>query len=176
MSFVMLAGARRASGSREYTTSPVAPFATTTARASTTGKTSCADAAGARTRARRRGPSSRRTPANRSRLQSASVGAIDRRERALEVQLGALGGIEVRPTRIFLWGGAEREGHERLVSLGPAPKNLVDEGMDRELRAGSVRVRSLGNPLLTVALAGVHAARKVRAARSTSGSGSAGRE
>jgi len=103
------------------------------------------------------------------------VGAIDRRERALEVQLGALGGIEVRPTRIFLWGGAEREGHERLVSLGRAPTNLVDEGTDRELRAGSVRVRSLGNPFLTVALAGVHAARKVRSGR-PSESGSAGRE
>jgi hypothetical protein len=64
-------------------------------------------------------------------------------ERSFEVQLGPLGGFDLRPTRFFVWSGAEREGRER------------------ELRAGAVRVRSLGNPLMTAALAGVHAARKI---------------
>ena len=86
-------------------------------------------------------------------------------ERALEVQLGPFGGFEVRPTRVFVWGGSEREG-QRVVSLGAAPRNLVAEEK-RELRAGSLRVRSAGNPVLTVALAGVYAVRRFRASRSS---------
>jgi hypothetical protein len=82
------------------------------------------------------------------------------RERSLEIQVGGLGGFEVRPTRFFLWSGAQREGRERVLSLGSAPRSLSLPRRERELRAGSVRVRSLGNPLMTMALAGVHAARK----------------
>jgi hypothetical protein len=83
------------------------------------------------------------------------------RERSLEIQVGRLGGLEIRPTRVFLWSGGEREGRDRVVSLGSAPRNLTLPRRERELRAGSVHVRSLGNPLMTMALAGVHAARKV---------------
>jgi hypothetical protein len=82
-------------------------------------------------------------------------------ERALEVRLGAVGGFELRPTRIFLWSGEEREGRERVVSLGSPPRSLDLERRERELHAGSLHVRSLGNPLMTIALAGVHAARKL---------------
>jgi hypothetical protein len=82
------------------------------------------------------------------------------RERSLEIQVGGLGGFEVRPTRFFLWAGEEREGRERVVSLGSAPRSLTLPRREREVRAGSVRVRSLGNPLMTVALAGVHAVRR----------------
>ena len=82
------------------------------------------------------------------------------RERSLEIQLGGFGGFEVRPTRFFLWGGGEREGRERVLSLDSAPQNLTLPRRERELRAGSVEIRSLGNPLMTVALAGVHAVRK----------------
>jgi hypothetical protein len=82
------------------------------------------------------------------------------RERSLEIQVGGFGGFEVRPTRFFLWSGEEREGRERVLSLGSAPRNLTLPRRERELRAGSVRVRSLGNPLMTVALAGVHAVRR----------------
>lgn len=82
------------------------------------------------------------------------------RERSLEIQVGGLGGFEVRPTRFFLWPGAEREDRERVVSLGSAPRSLSLPRREREFRAGSVRVRSLGNPLMTMALAGVHAVRK----------------
>jgi hypothetical protein len=35
---------------------------------------------------------------------------------------------------------------------------------ERELLAGAVRVRTLGNPLMTLALAGVHAFRAARRA------------
>jgi hypothetical protein len=82
-------------------------------------------------------------------------------ERSVEVQLGPLGGFDLRPTRVFLWVGEEREGRERIVSLGSAPRSLRIPRRERELETRGVRVRSLGNPLMTVALAGVHVARRV---------------
>jgi hypothetical protein len=82
-------------------------------------------------------------------------------ERSVEVQLGPLGGFDLRPTRLFVWAGAERAARERIVSLGTPPRNLLIPRREREIHAGSVRVRSLGNPVMTAALAGVHAARKL---------------
>ncbi len=79
----------------------------------------------------------------------------------MEVQLGPLGGFDLRPTRLFVWAGGERAARERIVSLGSPPRNLLIPRREREIHAGSVRVRSLGNPAMTVALAGVHAARKL---------------
>ena len=90
-------------------------------------------------------------------------------ERSVEVQVGGLGGFDLRPTRFFVWVGAEREGRERVVSLGAPPRNLRIPRRERHLQAGAVHVRSRGNPLMTVALAGVQVARKLadekRAAR-----------
>jgi hypothetical protein len=86
-------------------------------------------------------------------------------ERSLEIQLGALGGLDLRPTRVFLWAGAEREGRERIVPLGSPPRSLRIPRRERELQAGGVQVRSLGNPLMTIALAGVHVARLLAAER-----------
>lgn len=82
-------------------------------------------------------------------------------ERSLEIQLGPLGGLDLRPTRLFVWGGAERAGRERIVPLGSAPRNLRIPRRERELHAGRVHVRSLGNPVMTVALAGVHVAKRI---------------
>jgi hypothetical protein len=82
-------------------------------------------------------------------------------ERSLQIQVGRLGGIDVRPTRLFLWGGEEREGRERIVSLGTPPRSLLIPRREREVEAGAVHVRSLGNPLMTIALAGVHVARRL---------------
>jgi hypothetical protein len=86
------------------------------------------------------------------------------RERELEVQLGALGGFEVRPTRVFVWAGGERGRQERIVSLRSSPRSLMIPRRERELLAGGIRVRTLGNPLMTIALAGVHAVRAARRA------------
>jgi hypothetical protein len=88
------------------------------------------------------------------------------RERELEIQVGGVGGLELRPTRIFLWAGGQRAGRERIISLGAKPRSLMIPRKEREVSAGSVRVRSLGNPLMTIALAGVHALRAARRAAS----------
>lgn len=82
-------------------------------------------------------------------------------ERSFEVQLGALGGFELRPTRCFLWTGEDRAGRERVVSLGSAPRSLRIPRREREVEMGIVRARTLGNPLMTIALAGVHVARRL---------------
>ena len=82
-------------------------------------------------------------------------------ERAVEIRLGGLGGVELRPTRLFVWTGAEREANERIVSLGSPPRSLDIARKETELHAGPVHVRTLGNPLMTIALAGVHAVRRL---------------
>jgi hypothetical protein len=82
-------------------------------------------------------------------------------ERTLELQLGNLGGFELRPTRLFLWAGDERGDQERIVPFGGEPRSLDLAREEHELRAGSVRMRTLGNPLMTIALAGVHAVRRL---------------
>jgi hypothetical protein len=83
-------------------------------------------------------------------------------ERSLQVQVGALGGFELRPTRVFVWGGADRAEGQRVLPLGSAPRSLTIPRRPRELQAGALEVRTLGNPLMTIALAGVHAARNLR--------------
>ena len=84
------------------------------------------------------------------------------RERGFEVQLGELGGFELRPTRLFLWPGADRETQSRVLSLGKPPRNLLLPRTETLYRAGSMRMTSVGNPLMTLALAAVHTAKAVR--------------
>jgi hypothetical protein len=86
-------------------------------------------------------------------------------ERSLEVQIGSLGGFDLRPTRFFVWAGEERKGRERVVPLDSPPRNLRIPRQERRVEVGLVRARTLGNPLMTIALAGVHAAKKVSAER-----------
>jgi hypothetical protein len=83
-------------------------------------------------------------------------------ERSVQVQLGSLGGFDLRPTRFFVWTGEEREGRERVLPLGSAPRSILIPRRPRDIEAGPVHVRTLGNPLMTLALAGVHAARRLR--------------
>jgi hypothetical protein len=97
-----------------------------------------------------------------SRVERTEGARVRGRERELEIQLGGLGGLELRPTRIFVWTGGQRTGQERVISLGIQPRSLMIPRRERELRAGTLRVRSLGNPLMTIALAGVHAVRAAR--------------
>jgi hypothetical protein len=78
-------------------------------------------------------------------------------ERSLQVELKGLGGFELRPTRLFVWGGEERRANERVLPLGSAPRSLTIPRRRRERQAGAVELTTLGNPVLTIALAGVHA-------------------
>ena len=80
-------------------------------------------------------------------------------ERSVEVRLGSLGGFELRPTRLFLWQGGTRRERERVVSFGREPIGLGRSRNDSTLRAGAVEVRANGNPLVTIALAGIVAFR-----------------
>ncbi len=75
-------------------------------------------------------------------------------ERSLEIRLGSVGGFELRPTRLFVWRGDEREGCERVVPLGERPSGLDYERSETSTRAGALEMRALGNPLMTIALAG----------------------
>jgi hypothetical protein len=83
-------------------------------------------------------------------------------ERSLQVEVRGLGGFELRPTRMFVWGGQERARNERVLPLGSAPRSLTVPRRPRERQAGAVELRTLGNPIMTIALAGVHAARALR--------------
>ena len=83
-------------------------------------------------------------------------------ERSLQVEVRGLGGFELRPTRVFVWGGDERHATERILPLGSAPRSLTIPRRLRERRAGVVELKTLGNPVLTVALAGVQVARSLR--------------
>lgn len=83
-------------------------------------------------------------------------------ERSLQVEVRGLGGFELRPTRVFVWGGDERRASERVLPLGSAPRSLTIPRRPRERQAGGVELTTLGNPVLTVALAGVHLARALR--------------
>lgn len=81
-------------------------------------------------------------------------------ERAFEVRLGSLGGFEVRPTRVFVWTGAEREASQRLVPLAERPVGLRYPRRERTVRLGALELRSRGNPVMTLALAGAIAFRR----------------
>lgn len=81
-------------------------------------------------------------------------------ERSLEIRVGSLGGIELRPTRLFVWKGEERAGNEQLVPIGERPAGLDYPRHETNVKAGAVSVRTIGNPLMTMALAGVIAFRR----------------
>ena len=81
-------------------------------------------------------------------------------ERAFEIELGGLGGFELRPTRVFVWTGDERERSQRLVPLADRPIGLDRSRRESIVHVGPVKVRSRGNPLMTVALAGAIAFRR----------------
>lgn len=81
-------------------------------------------------------------------------------ERAFEIKLGSLGGVEVRPTRLFVWKGSEREVAERVVPLADRPVGLSHARQESTIRAGAVELRSRGNPLMTLAIAGAVALKR----------------
>jgi hypothetical protein len=91
-------------------------------------------------------------------------------ERSFEVQIGPLFGVDVRPSRVFVWTGADRQAR-RIVPLGRPPRTMVVPRRRRQFRAGPVEVTLLGNPLLTLGQAGISAARAARRGRRAISSG-----
>lgn len=85
-------------------------------------------------------------------------------ERSLEVQVGPLFGVDVRPSRVFVWTGSDRE-QRRIVPLGRPPRTMVIPRRRRQFRAGPVEVTLLGNPIVTLGQAGIAAARAARRSR-----------
>jgi hypothetical protein len=45
-------------------------------------------------------------------------------ERQVTVQVGRLGGFDLRPSRLFFWLGRDRDRRQRIVSYGRPPKVL----------------------------------------------------
>ena len=89
------------------------------------------------------------------RSQRRQPGRVRGVERSLQVEVRGLGGFELRPTRSS--SGAARSGGptERILPLGSAPRSLTIPRRRRERQAGAVELTTLGNPVLTIALAGV---------------------
>ena len=86
-------------------------------------------------------------------------------ERSVEVQVGGLFGIDLRPTRLFVWLGPRRRG-ERILWLGAQPRISSTPRRRHEMTAGPVRVSALGNPIVTLGQTGLTLARVARARRS----------
>lgn len=81
-------------------------------------------------------------------------------ERSLEISLGSVGGFELRPTRLFVWKGGRAAEAERIMSFGREPVGLDYSRRESSLQAGPVHVRTVGNPVLTIAIAGAIAFRR----------------
>jgi hypothetical protein len=73
-------------------------------------------------------------------------------ERRVEIQLGELGGLDVRPSRTFLWVGRRRAGHEAIVSSGEAPHVPREPKQERSVRLGELEITYAGNPGVTLPL------------------------
>lgn len=74
-------------------------------------------------------------------------------ERQVTVQAGDFFGFDVRPSRVFLWVGRQRDESARIVSLDRRPRVLRYPRQRRFLHVGGGEVSYLGNPLLTMTLA-----------------------
>jgi hypothetical protein len=81
-------------------------------------------------------------------------------ERSFELRLGSLGGFEVRPTRLFVWKGPQRDGSQRVLPLAERPVGLDRARVESTIRIGGVELRSRGNPALTLAIAGAVAVKR----------------
>jgi hypothetical protein len=86
-------------------------------------------------------------------------------ERRVTVQVGRWFGVDLRPSRTFVWAGERGLGLERVVSFGRRPRLLRAGRLPRRMRVGSAEVTYLGSPVVTVPLAAYEATRLALAAR-----------
>ncbi len=89
-------------------------------------------------------------------------------ERRVALQVGDLFGVDVRPSRTFVWLGRRSAGHEAIVSLGGPPSVPRRPLEEHSAQLGPAEISYAGNPALTVPLSAYRAAREAlrrRAAR-----------
>ena len=90
-------------------------------------------------------------------------------ERQVSVQVGRSFGFDLRPSRLFVWAGPEREDHERIVSLGKPPARMQAPRRRRWLKVGPAEISYLGSPAVTVPLSAwryaQHARKRAREAQ-----------
>lgn len=87
----------------------------------------------------------------------------------MSVQVGDLFGVDVRPSRAFVWAGRRRAGAETIVSLGSPPELPHRPLEERSLRLGAAEITYAGNPALTLPLSIYRAARQALRARAARG-------
>lgn len=102
------------------------------------------------------------TPAPRSERWSPITVVPVQVEPSVRLEVWPVGGVEVRPTRVFVWAGPGRR-LVRVMPLGGTPRAPRRALRERSYRLGPVRAHGLGNPAATLARTGVRAvARAVR--------------
>ncbi len=85
-------------------------------------------------------------------------------ERRVSLQVGGIFGMDVRPSRTFVWLGEREEGREVIVSLGSAPKVLKNPGPPHSVNVAGTEISWVGSPVVTVPQATLRAARQAWAA------------
>jgi hypothetical protein len=73
-------------------------------------------------------------------------------ERRVAVQVGDLFGLDVRPSRTFVWIGRRVEGEEAVLSLGKPPKVLPETTPLQSKHVGPAEITYLGSPAYTLPL------------------------
>jgi hypothetical protein len=86
-------------------------------------------------------------------------------ERRVALQVGTLFGVDVRPSRAFVWLGRRRAGEEAIVSLGTPPSMPRHRLEERTRQVGSTEITYAGNPAVTVPMSAYRAAREALRAR-----------
>ena len=81
-------------------------------------------------------------------------------EQGVSVTVGRWGGVEMRPTRVFVWFGDRELGHERVLPTGMQPRLLRSPRRRRHLCFGTCRIAFLGNPAVTIGLLGLNVVRR----------------
>lgn len=90
------------------------------------------------------------------------------RERRVTVQVGTLFGLDVRPSRAFVWLGRRRAGGEAILPLGGPPRLPRRPLEEKTRQVGPAEISYAGNPAVTVPLTAyraVHEALRARRAR-----------
>ena len=90
-------------------------------------------------------------------------------ERRVAVQVGGLFGVDVRPSRSFVWLGRRNEGDELVLSLDRPPHVLPGPTPMRTTHIAGAEVTYVGNPVVTVPAAAINTVRHLWRQRRAAG-------